>query len=268
MGAVQYFSGGVPRLINSICDLALVYGFADGKFPVDEAMVLRVVGDRQNSGIAPFARSESPDDPSILVEIGGLARAVAEAENNLENHTDTPNSRSDFAPVAAIREIETSGAPVAAAPIATAPAVTTQAASTPVRASASSAGQVEPLARQFAEKIQNFKETSGDLYFVDTVEEDVSALSSNSPDPKNYTAPLFEYSQPLTVKMSLDTAVMEEQPRQAPSWANMDPVDSKSWPSITGRQSKIGSRSGFSASEPELAEPRRSSWWRRSFLRN
>ena len=28
--AVHYYSKGVPRLINSLCDSSLVYGFADG----------------------------------------------------------------------------------------------------------------------------------------------------------------------------------------------------------------------------------------------
>ncbi len=83
MGAIQYFSGGVPRLVNSICDLALVYAFADGQTTVNEDLVFRVVADRQSSGIAPFARSEAAHDPGVLAEISQLA-ASAVAKPMLE----------------------------------------------------------------------------------------------------------------------------------------------------------------------------------------
>jgi len=73
MGAVQYFSGGIPRLINSICDMALVYGFADEQQTIGEDLVFRVVSDRQLSGIAPFAQSAPVDDPTVRAEIMKLA---------------------------------------------------------------------------------------------------------------------------------------------------------------------------------------------------
>jgi type II secretory pathway predicted ATPase ExeA len=73
MGAIQYFSGGIPRLINSICDMALVYGFADEQHTIGEDLVFRVVSDRQLSGIAPFAQSVPVDDPAVLAEIIKLA---------------------------------------------------------------------------------------------------------------------------------------------------------------------------------------------------
>jgi type II secretory pathway predicted ATPase ExeA len=69
MGTIQYFSGGIPRLINSICDMALVYGFADEKPVIGEDLVFRVVSDRQLSGIAPFAQSVPVDDPAVRAEI-------------------------------------------------------------------------------------------------------------------------------------------------------------------------------------------------------
>src|SRR5690349_3132603 len=83
MGAVQYFSGGIPRLINSICDMALVYGFADEQPVIGEELVFRVVSDRQLSGIAPFAQPLPADDPAVRAEIlklTNLAGAPAAAE--------------------------------------------------------------------------------------------------------------------------------------------------------------------------------------------
>jgi general secretion pathway protein A len=77
MGAIQYFSGGIPRLVNSICDMALVYGFADEKPVIGEDLVFRVVSDRQLSGIAPFAQSVPVDDPTVRAEIMKLANLGA-----------------------------------------------------------------------------------------------------------------------------------------------------------------------------------------------
>jgi type II secretory pathway predicted ATPase ExeA len=77
MGAIQYFSGGIPRLINSICDMSLVYGFADEQQIIGEELVFRVVSDRQLSGIAPFAQSVPVDDPSVRAEIMKLTNLGA-----------------------------------------------------------------------------------------------------------------------------------------------------------------------------------------------
>jgi len=78
IGAVQYFSGGVPRVINSICDMALVYGLADNKTDIDLDVVLRVIGDRQASGVSPFIRDGRADDPAVIAEITGLVREAME----------------------------------------------------------------------------------------------------------------------------------------------------------------------------------------------
>lgn len=58
--AIFYFSGGVPRLINTLCDYALVAAFADGKDAVDVNIALDVVSGMQIGGIDRFADS-SPD---------------------------------------------------------------------------------------------------------------------------------------------------------------------------------------------------------------
>jgi len=78
IGAVQYFSGGVPRVINSICDMAMVYGLADNKTDIDLDVVLRVIGDRQASGVSPFSRDGRADDPAVIAEITGLVREAME----------------------------------------------------------------------------------------------------------------------------------------------------------------------------------------------
>ena len=47
---VHLASGGVPRLVNQICDYALVYAFTDGLDRVDAAVIEQVVTDRRTHG--------------------------------------------------------------------------------------------------------------------------------------------------------------------------------------------------------------------------
>jgi type II secretory pathway predicted ATPase ExeA len=52
--AVYYFSGGIPRLINLLSDLAMVYGFSDELPKIGIDSVVDAVGDRNRSGLSPF----------------------------------------------------------------------------------------------------------------------------------------------------------------------------------------------------------------------
>jgi len=51
---LQRHTGGVPRLINMICDLALVYGFSEQVPTIDGALMEQVIRDRAFSGIVPL----------------------------------------------------------------------------------------------------------------------------------------------------------------------------------------------------------------------
>ncbi|WP_374310922.1 ExeA family protein [Dongia sp.] len=83
VGGIQYFSGGVPRLINSICDMAMVYAYADQRSEIDLDHVFRVVGDRMANGVAVFAGIGGPEDPTVVKEITALIRIAAEARSSL-----------------------------------------------------------------------------------------------------------------------------------------------------------------------------------------
>jgi type II secretory pathway predicted ATPase ExeA len=52
---VHAYSRGVPRLINMICDAALVYGFAAQKQQIDAVLIEETVRDRMKGGILPIA---------------------------------------------------------------------------------------------------------------------------------------------------------------------------------------------------------------------
>lgn len=47
-------TGGVPRLINQVCDTALVYGFAEQRNPIDPEIIELVLRDRGDGGLLPL----------------------------------------------------------------------------------------------------------------------------------------------------------------------------------------------------------------------
>ena len=46
-------SGGIPRLVNQLCDTALVYGYADQRRRIDLELMAQVVADRTAGGVFP-----------------------------------------------------------------------------------------------------------------------------------------------------------------------------------------------------------------------
>lgn len=48
---VYYHSGGIPRVINTICDMALVYGYADEAPRISKEIVLDAIRDRKVGGL-------------------------------------------------------------------------------------------------------------------------------------------------------------------------------------------------------------------------
>lgn len=52
--AVHAYSGGVPRLINLLCDQALVYAFSEDQPAITARLVCEVVFDRAQMGLSPF----------------------------------------------------------------------------------------------------------------------------------------------------------------------------------------------------------------------
>jgi general secretion pathway protein A len=60
--AVHRYSNGVPRLINLLCDNALVYGYAEQKQHIDANLVTQVAKDKQKGGIFPTFEPAQDDD--------------------------------------------------------------------------------------------------------------------------------------------------------------------------------------------------------------
>jgi general secretion pathway protein A len=55
--AVYYFSNGVPRVINVLCETALVYGFAEQTPSIGAQLIHDVADDRRRGGIFPLQGS-------------------------------------------------------------------------------------------------------------------------------------------------------------------------------------------------------------------
>lgn len=67
-------SGGIPRLINQLCDLALAYGFGEGADRITAELLLQAAVDRAQGGILPSV----VDPKAILLDTDRLARESQE----------------------------------------------------------------------------------------------------------------------------------------------------------------------------------------------
>jgi type II secretory pathway predicted ATPase ExeA len=64
-----YHSRGVPRVINTICDMALVYGYAAQQQRIDVDLVKEVVRDRKKGGLfAGREESDEGEEAELLVD--------------------------------------------------------------------------------------------------------------------------------------------------------------------------------------------------------
>jgi hypothetical protein len=74
--AIRYIhkiTGGVPRLINQMCDLSLVYAFAEQRDRVDAVVVAQVMQDRK------IAREGNPLGPEQSLPSAAPVKAADDA---------------------------------------------------------------------------------------------------------------------------------------------------------------------------------------------
>ena len=106
--AVFHLSKGIPRLINGLCDIALVYGFGEGKSTIDVDTILAVYDDRSKSGLG--MGTDPLDKEKLAEEIGRLERSATEsAEIPLElaaaTVSETDSTEEDQSEGAHFREL-------------------------------------------------------------------------------------------------------------------------------------------------------------------
>lgn len=66
--AIYRYSGGVPRLINLLCDTALVYAYAEQSQSIDSPLVDAVAQDKRKGGVLPIrdvSATESADEAAV-----------------------------------------------------------------------------------------------------------------------------------------------------------------------------------------------------------
>lgn len=78
--AIYENSGGIPRLINILCDTALVYGFADGLKVIDKGILENVIEERESSGIFSGINQ---DEQRAIPDLSGEGAASGELNNHL-----------------------------------------------------------------------------------------------------------------------------------------------------------------------------------------
>lgn len=88
--AVFQHSRGLPRLINLLCDTALVYGFAELKPRIDARTVHEVARDKRRGGIFPSGSRDRVDGPHPLVnDIERAGDRDVDADRAVARHGQT-----------------------------------------------------------------------------------------------------------------------------------------------------------------------------------
>ncbi|MBI3899647.1 MAG: AAA family ATPase [Gammaproteobacteria bacterium] len=76
--AIYYYTGGTPRLINVLCDTALVYGFAEQKRSIDVDTVCDVVREKAKGGIFPVREDKATQDSGVILELNAAKKEFKE----------------------------------------------------------------------------------------------------------------------------------------------------------------------------------------------
>ena len=75
---IYEFSEGVPRVINTICDLCLVYGFAAEATSISENLVDKVLADKEQHN------SLGKRDPAVFTEVEEHEWELFEDSSNVQ----------------------------------------------------------------------------------------------------------------------------------------------------------------------------------------
>jgi type II secretory pathway predicted ATPase ExeA len=84
---IFYYSGGIPRIINALCDLALAYGYSLETPVIDTELVLEVIRSKHEIGLFPALKE--PNEEAIR------ARQLVKEKANIDIGLITVNQSSD-----------------------------------------------------------------------------------------------------------------------------------------------------------------------------
>lgn len=87
--AVYHFTNGVPRIINSICDMACVYGYAEGVETIDISTIMTVIRDKERDALLPLHNGAGRrDDERIYQAIEDSVAASCAKEGSFEEEPE------------------------------------------------------------------------------------------------------------------------------------------------------------------------------------
>jgi general secretion pathway protein A len=78
---IYQHSRGIPRVINVICDTALVYGFAEGAAQITKAIIESVVEERTSGGLSFLEESETHGGKNPSADGNGAAKELGEIKD-------------------------------------------------------------------------------------------------------------------------------------------------------------------------------------------
>lgn len=81
-------AAGIPRLINLVCDLSLVYGYAEQTRPIGPDIVDAVVSDRNTMGLALGRSTRAGSDPDTGTEASERFERMIHLEKKLRDLSD------------------------------------------------------------------------------------------------------------------------------------------------------------------------------------
>ena len=98
---IYHYSGGIPRVINILCDAALVYGYADELPTLNMDVIDEVVKDKQQLGILPSSGVNNVPIPTVLSTNAYPTQNVSSLEllariQNLEERVKTLTLRQEW----------------------------------------------------------------------------------------------------------------------------------------------------------------------------
>jgi type II secretory pathway predicted ATPase ExeA len=75
--AVHFFTEGVPRLINLLCDQSLLYAFAEDEKTVNFRTVTEVVLDRNSTGLSSFKSVvKDQTEADLMLKLEGILKEI------------------------------------------------------------------------------------------------------------------------------------------------------------------------------------------------
>lgn len=76
--AVYYYTQGTPRLINVLCDTALVYGYGEQKQRIDVDIICQVVQEKIKEGILPVIDNREFSETGVVREFSTAKKETKE----------------------------------------------------------------------------------------------------------------------------------------------------------------------------------------------